>query len=100
MAALRLRRLELASALHSRVRRVHLAWQQLLETLAWVLAGSCIAGAAVAYASTVGNPDPGWYALGVSARTVVAGAAAVLIGTLIGVLATREQHLFRYFKDR
>lgn len=99
-AAMRMRRLELASALHSRVRPAHLAWQHVLEALAWVIAGSCLAAAAVAYAATVGNPDPSGYALGIGARTVVAGAAAVLLGTLIGVLATRERHLFRYFKDR
>lgn len=98
--AIRLRRLELAAALHARVRKAHLAWQHLLEALAWATAGTAIAAAAVAYAASTDNPDPSTWAFVLGARTIVAGAAAVLVGTLLGVAATRERHLFRYFKDR
>lgn len=98
--AIRLRRLEFAAALHARVRKAHLAWQQTLEAIAWVAAGAAIAAAAVARAATTANPDPSDYAFLLGARTILAGSAAVLLGTLAGVAATRERHLFRYFKNR
>lgn len=98
--AVRLRRLELAAALHARVRKPHLAWQQTLEAAAWVAAGVAIAAAAVAHAAHTGNPDPSDWTFLLGARTLLAGAAATLLGTLAGVATTRERHLFRYFKNR
>ncbi len=98
--AVRTRRLELASALHARVPKPHLAWQHALETFAWAAAGVAIAAAAVAQAGTAGNPDPGQWAFLLGVRTLLAGAAAALLGALVGVATTRERHLFRYFKNR
>lgn len=98
--AVRLRRLELAAALHARVPGPHLAWQQALEAAAWVAAGLAIAATAVAYAARTGNPDPSDWAFLLGARTLLAGAATTVLGTLAGVATTRERHLFRYFKNR
>ena len=98
--AVRLRRLEIAAALHARVRKPHLAWQQTLEATAWVAAGVAIAAAVVAHAARADNPDPIAWAFLLGARTLLAGAAAVVLGTLAGVATTRERHLFRYFKNR
>jgi hypothetical protein len=98
--AVRTRRLELAAALHARVPKPHLAWQQVLEAAAWVAAGVAIAAAAVAYAARTGNPDPGDWAFLLGARTLAAAAATALLGALAGVATTRERHLFRYFKNR
>ena len=98
--AVRTRRLELAAALHARVPKPHLAWQQVLEAAAWVAAGVAIAAAAVAYAARTGNPDPSDWAFLLGARTLAAGAATTVLGTLAGVATTRERHLFRYFKNR
>jgi hypothetical protein len=100
-AAVRLRRLELAAALHARVPRAALTWQVLLETAVWT-------GAAV----IVTVPVLWWLAAGaglpadqvstwvIGMRTVLAGAGAVLVGAVVGALATREKHLFKYFKER
>jgi hypothetical protein len=98
--AVRMRRLELASALHARVRKPYLAWQHALEAAAWAAAGVAVGAAAVAYAATDGNPDPSDWAFLLGARTLLAAAAAALLGTLLGVATTRERHLFRYFKNR
>jgi hypothetical protein len=100
LVAVRRRRLELASALHAGVPRPHLVWQHLVEAAAWALAGSLVAAAAVAVAAATGNPDPVLAACGAGWRAVMAGAVGVVLGTLVGVLATRESHLFRYAKDR
>lgn len=100
-AAVRLRRLELAAALHARVPRSALTWQVLLETAVWT-------GAAV----IVTVPVLWWLAAGaglhvdrvstwvLGMRTVLAGAGATLVGAVAGALTTRERHLFKYFKKR
>ncbi len=98
--AVRLRRLQVAGALHARVPRADLAWQHLLEALVWVLCGTLLAAAACTWAATAGNPDPGGATLAVGLRVLGAGACGALLGTLVAVVTTREKHLFRYFKDR
>lgn len=100
LAAVRLRRLEIAAVLHARVRKAHVAWQMMLETLAWVAAGAAIMAAGIAVAARLDNPGPGMFTVLVGARTIVAGSAAVLLGALLATLLTRERHLFRYSKDR
>ncbi|MGN6241401.1 MAG: hypothetical protein ACTHNI_16875 [Cellulosimicrobium cellulans] len=100
LASVLVRRLELSAALHARVPKAALSWQVLLETLAWVFAGALIAGACLLWLARWGNPDPGPETWWVGLRVVAAGAAATTIGALLGMLATRERHLFRYFKDR
>ncbi|WP_448061126.1 hypothetical protein [Cellulomonas hominis] len=98
--AARMRRLELASALHARVRKPHLAWQHLLEAGGWVLAAAGVCAAVLVFGATSGNPDPFRAPWLTGLRTVAAGAGATILGTLLGVAAARERHLFRYFKDR
>lgn len=99
-AGVRMRRLQVAAALHARVPRAHLTWQLLLEAAAWTLVAVLVGAAATGWAARVGNPDPSSAVWVTSMRTVGAGGAAVLLGTLVGVAGTRERHLFRYFKDR
>jgi hypothetical protein len=98
--AARLRRLELAAALHARVPKPQLAWQHLIEASAWTGAATVVALAGTAYAAALGNPDPAGEVWLIGARSVAAGAIGVLLGTLAAVAATRERHLFRYFKNR
>ncbi|MDR1152921.1 MAG: hypothetical protein LBK72_10730, partial [Bifidobacteriaceae bacterium] len=47
-----------------------------------------------------GNPDSLWAAAYPGLRCLLLAAIAGLIGTLAATLATRERHLFRYFKAR
>lgn len=98
--AVRLRRLELAAALHSRVSRTALTWQTFLETAAWVLAGVVIASPVLAIAAAHGNPEPSREYWLIGLRILAAGGAAVLLGSVAATAATREKHLFRYFKER
>lgn len=99
-AAVRQRRLELAAALHTRVSRTALTWQVMLETLVWVVAGSIIAVPVMAYLAAWGNPEPAETVWAIGMRVVLAAGAASVIGAMVATLATREKHLFRYFKDR
>lgn len=99
-AGARVRRLQIASAMHARVPRAHLAWQHLVEAAVWVGAAALVATAATGWAAAAGNPDPTHTVWLGALRAVGAGAGAALLGTLAGVLTTRERHLFRYFKDR
>ena len=98
--AVRLRRLEVASALHARVPKADLMWSHLLEAVAWAGAASVITAAGLVWAARIGNPDPGWAVWLDGVRIIVVGAAATLLGTIAGVATTREKHLFRYSKDR
>lgn len=99
-AGVRARRLQVAAALHARVRRAHLMWQLLLEAVAWAGAAALVCAAVTGWAAALGNPDPTATVWLTSLRTVGAGAGAALLGTLLAAAGTRERHLFRYFKDR
>lgn len=100
LAAVRARRLELAAALHARVPRPALTTQVLLETLTWVAAGTVVVAPVLGWLAGWGNPDPAAATWTIGLRTVLAGGAATLLGATLGIAATREKHLFRYFKDR
>ncbi|MEK8229307.1 hypothetical protein NKG05_30525 [Oerskovia sp. M15] len=101
--AIRLRRLELAAALHARVPRAALTWQVLLETAAWAGAGIVVTVPALWWLAGAGGDGlttdqvSTWI---IGMRTVLAGAGAVLVGAVAGALTTREKHLFKYFKER
>jgi len=98
--SVRIRRLEIASNLHARVPRADLMWQHLLEALVWVGSASIIAAAGLLWAARWGNPDLSWATWLIGLRTVIASAAAALLGVLAGVMTAREKHLFRYAKER
>ena len=97
--AVRLRRLEIASALHARVSKVDVIWQLLFETVMWVLAASVVISVALLWGSRIGNPDPSWI-WARSLRIVSAAALACLIGAIMTITTTSEKHLFQYSKDR
>lgn len=98
--AMRLRRLELASARHAGVRGVTLTVQAGLESGAWAAAAVAIASPLVWVAASWGNPGAAVDVWLVGMRSIVAAAGAVVIGAMTGVSLTRERHLFRYFKER
>lgn len=96
----RLRRLQLASALHAGVHRSDLVAMQLVEAFAWSVP-ALLVGVGTATAMTRFTAPGGEHVqfLGVLGIPLAAFAGAV-IGTAIAAMATRERHLFRYFKDR
>ncbi|RUR01108.1 hypothetical protein [Labedella endophytica] len=98
--SIRIRRVALASALHTRVPRTSLAAIVALETGAWVGPVVVVALAATAVLAATGDPSDRGTTLLLSARVVVPGAAAAFSGSTIALAVTRERHLFRYVKDR
>ncbi|NQX05799.1 hypothetical protein HQQ82_14820 [Rathayibacter sp. VKM Ac-2856] len=99
-AATALRRVELASALHSRIHRVELLAILLLESLGWLIP-IVAAGLAVAlFFSSTGPPLDAGATLVQGLRAPAVALLGAVTGVLLGVLTTRERHLFRYFKNR
>lgn len=99
-AAIRLRRLEWAGALHVGVSRRALLGTVALETAVWAPAGMILALCALVVAAHVGNPANAWDTVTVTVPGVVAAALTTQIGALTAASLVRESHLFRYFKDR
>lgn len=99
-AAVRRRRLELASALHAGVARPALALGQALQAIVWITAGSALAAPTLVALGTGSGRANAAALLAWGGVCLVTGALAAVSGTLFAVLATRERHLFRYFKDR
>lgn len=92
----RLRRLQLASALHAGASRRALLAITALETCGWVaLCGAIVVPATVIAAHALGGTSQS-YAAGWG--VFVAAALGALGGACAAVATTHERHLFRYFK--
>ncbi|MDI6099428.1 hypothetical protein QLQ12_12570 [Actinoplanes sp. NEAU-A12] len=99
-AAIRLRRLEIAGALHLGQSRRALLATLALETAAWgVLAFLLSAGALFAAVRWMNAADAVDIYL-IDIRGPAAAAASALIGAVLATFRIRERHLFAYFKDR
>ncbi|GIF40799.1 hypothetical protein [Actinoplanes xinjiangensis] len=100
LIAVRIRRLELAAALHLGASRRDVLAIQVIETAAWAAAGVVLAAVALlAGVVAAGSTDAAAVYL-VDVRGPAVAACATLIGAVLGVLTVRERHLFRYFKNR
>lgn len=98
--SVRRRRLELASALHCGVRRADLTVQLSVETALWTLLAVGVTAAVTAgVVAALPTRDAGGL-LALAVPVVLAGATATSGGAVIALAATREKHLFAYFKRR
>lgn len=99
-AALRLRRIHLAAALHSGVRRRDLAIILGLEQVCWVSLSAVIlvnVAAWCAFGVPVGDRGALFsYGL-LTAASLILGS---FVGAAVAFVSTRERALFRYFKER
>jgi hypothetical protein len=98
--SVRLRRLEIASAFHARIRRVDVTCQHLIEAVCWAAVAAVVVAASLLWGARLNNPDLSWSVWWIAMRSVLAAAAAVPLGVAVGVMFTREKYLFRYAKDR
>ncbi len=96
--ALRARRLQLASALHSRVSRRDLSLISAIEASVWVLPAPllCMATAVLA----LGAPPDGAVAATIGARVALPVVVGAAVGLALALILTRERHLFAYARDR
>ncbi|WP_309081555.1 hypothetical protein [Zhihengliuella sp.] len=95
------RRLELASALHSGVRRPDLIQQHLIEAATIMVLGAILAAPVVIYLAFDGVPDPSTalpVLKGIKAATAL--VAGVLLGAATRAATIRESDLYAYFRER
>lgn len=100
LVSVRLRRLEIAAALHLGESRAALLATLFLETAAWAVFALALAAAVLVLAAWLwsGSARPGLFLLDI--RGPVAGSLAALAGAWLALLRIREKHLFGYFKER
>ncbi|HET9517996.1 MAG TPA: hypothetical protein VFO77_09750 [Actinoplanes sp.] len=92
--AIRLRRLEIAGALHLGESRRALLATVLIETAVW--AGAAVLLAACALVLGSGSLD----VFAIDVRGPLAAAPGAVLGALLAAFTIREKHLFAYFKNR
>ncbi len=97
--AIRLRRLELAAALHAGVSRSAQLGQLSFETSIWVLAASILALPGVLWSETT-SPGSEGVVRAVMLKSLALGCCGVFLGISLALARVREKQLFRYFKDR
>ncbi len=96
----RIRRLELASAMHSGVAKSALLTIVLIECAAWIVASMLLASPVLVWqVSAADATDIAALAL-LAVRAPLSAAAAAVAGAVTAVGLTRERHLFAYFKNR
>lgn len=98
--SIRMRRLELASALHAGVSRRAQAAQLCIETATWLLVGLTISAPLIWFAAHLGNPLAAVATVPPIAAGLCSAVVATFAGTLLGLQLTREAQLFTYFKNR
>lgn len=98
--AIRVRRLHLASALHSGVARLDLLGIHTLETWAWSVPAALTGMAVGAVMTRIVPAADQWAQFMTVLGIPLAGFAGAFIGTILATLTTREKQLFRAFKDR
>lgn len=98
--SIRLRRVELASAMHAGVARPSLLAMLAVETGVW--AGlSTLATVAVAIVASSSMAAVEFYPMVVLAsRVPVLAMVGVMAGMMVAIAGVREKHLFRYFRAR
>lgn len=96
----RMRRLQLASALHAGVLKRDLVFLVTIETAAWALSATVIGlGMAAVSARLVPQSDSEALLAGQIPIALI-GLFGAVTGALAAGLLAREKHLFRYFKGR
>lgn len=98
--AVRRRRLEYSAAKHSGQRWWAQTATALLETAAWAFGGLVMANTALILALYLADGAISTEVLAIDARGPAIGLLGSALGTLAALARIREDHLFRYFKDR
>jgi hypothetical protein len=98
--SVRIRRVALASALHTRVPRRSLGAILALETGSWVVPVAIVLLGATAVFAAAGPPADRAMTLVLTARVLAPAIAAAFVGAAGAFVTTRERHLFRYVRDR
>ena len=95
-----MRRMEIASALHSGVRKPDEVGVLLLEASAWSLAGATTTVPIIAFLTQSLEANDHLPVVLTAALTPALTVSGGILGTLTAALLVREQRLFAYFKGR
>ena len=98
--ATRMRRLEIASALHCGVPKTAMMTQITVETCFWGIAGVLLASPLMAWVWLVNADEEAFAIIETLLHTPVAAVVGVLSGAFMAVLLTRERRLLKYFRNR
>jgi len=98
--SIRLRYLQLASALHSGVARKDVVVLSTFETLAWSGSAALLSAAVGLAISVAGPPGPSLPLLLNGLVIALASFSGAGTGAILSTLLVKEAFLFRYFKDR
>lgn len=98
--AVRVRRVQHASALHAGLNKADLGIMLLVETLAWAMPAAIIAGAVTTLLAMPSAGADQWANLRCGATICLGGFLGPFVGNALGLALTRQKHLFRYFKTR
>lgn len=98
--ATRTRRIELASARHAGVPVGSQVLQLVCETLCWAVGAAVMAVSAILLLLEIAPQEGLGVVAGIAIRPAVVAVPAVLCGVIGGVALTKEEQLFRYFKER
>ena len=94
------RRLEIASALHTGVRRLDQTATTLLEALAWSAAGAVVSIPVIALLTQHLTQNNHLRVVLTASHIPAMTVAGAILGALTAALTIREARLFAYFKDR
>jgi hypothetical protein len=98
--AIRMRRLEIAGALHLGESRRSLLATLLIETAVWSFIALVLAACILVFGVTLRNPGESLDVYLIDIRGPVAAALATLMGAVLASFTIQEKHLFGYFKNR
>lgn len=100
VVAIRMRRLELASALHCSVPKRALIAQLMVETCAWLACALLLCSPLLAWVWLAnGNADAAPLT-DTLLRVPIAAVVGVIVGSALTAAGIRKRRLFRYFKNR
>jgi hypothetical protein len=98
--AVRMRRLEIAGALHLGESRRALLATLLIETAVWSAVAVVLAASALLFGVILGRPGSALDVYLIDVRGPLAAAPGAVIGALVACFTVKEHHLFAYFKNR
>ena len=98
--AIRMRRLEIAGALHLGESRAALLATLLIETSVWALAATVLAACALVFGVLLANPTSAVDVYLIDVRGPLVAALATVTGAVAATFTIKERHLFGYFKNR
>jgi hypothetical protein len=97
---IRIRRLEIASWLHVSMKKADALKICLLEISPIILLTLFASAPTFLFAYIGADPSDFPAYLFLALRIFLASAIGLLLGTTLGIVATKERHLFKYFKER